>query len=448
MSAAGLHIYYSALPLATSGNLLRRQFPLEMFTPIKTIYDLEAPRSPRLRMIDCETSQSVPSISDIQVPSSIVFILQGHGIMSFVDSHISPPAPGVVWNAETGCLIRNTLSDNLDGRDHHFLCISPRGTRIAQYYPQYCEIGILDSATGRHCAKLKSSFKDMAWNNWKIGMPPRAIAFSYDDNTIATTSLFDTSPGAILFSSELRIELWSAETGDKLQLLSAGVDSLSSHWLKYEHLTFSHHSTMIAYMENCLAPHCHRLSLCDVNNEQTLCVIDFQNCGLDRHHLPRCCWAQVLFSPDDTLVALGCSGTGTISLYNTDCGQSIASFSVPAVAPEVQDLLPMQLKFFASDLSSACIISLQAIHSIPQQSLSPATISAIYEDSQYFYHIRNDGWVFDGKKQVCWFPPDYRPVRDLLQASQGCKLAIGTKEKGVVMIEFSQSHSVEPQGGY
>jgi WD40 repeat protein len=391
-----------------------------------------------IRLWDTSATSSAEAMTNWDIPSSILFF--PNFTISSVDYRTSQPVPGGMWNANTRHLIHDALYDNPDGRGHHFLSISPCGTHIAQYYPRYCEIGVLDSITGRQCSKLKASFKDMTVNHM-VHCPFGGIAFSHDCKTIAITSSIldsqlDTSPADnhVISRSESRIELWSAETGDKLQTLSS--DTLSSHWLKYDHITFSHSGTVIAYMENCLAPHRHRLSLCNVNHGRRTWVIDFEDRTLDRPIFPRYCCAQVLFSPDDTLVAVGCFGTGVIRLYNTNCGRSIASFVARVAASHVQDLPPMPLKFFASDPYGAAIISLAGVHYIPQESLSPATISAIYLDSEHFYHIRDDGWVFDGVRRVCWLPLNCRPVEEL-QASQGCKLAIGTKTKGIVILDFS-----------
>jgi len=74
---------------------------------------------------------------------------------------------------------------------------------------------------------------------------------------------------------------------------------------------------------------------------------------------------------------------------------------------------------------------------LPQLSISSTAVSAIRAASPHYYHIRNDGWVFDGLRRVCLIPLDCRVVQNL-QASHGNKLAIFTAKADVVILDFSR----------
>jgi hypothetical protein len=172
-----------------------------------------------------------------------------------------------------------------------------------------------------------------------------------------------------------------------------------------------------------------RLILCDVHGMSPSRRFDnFIDCSAmhDFH---------VVFSPDESLVALG-TGAGVIFLLE------VLHKTVLAVFNNLGKLA-WPLVFHSSDMSDTHLISAAGIHDLSSYSISLATLSPIHAWTRHHYRVCHDGWVWDARnKRVCWVPTNFRSAHEsspsMWSASRDRKLAIITVKKSVVILDFSR----------
>jgi len=221
----------------------------------------------------------------------------------------------------------------------------------------------------------------------------------------------------------VRLGMWNAKTGDKIRTLDLPPTFRWPDPSTVCNNVFSPCGTTFSTTGYDLgSPQQHTLLLYEGDFQNPMQIICTDTCTDPG------CHNHALFSPDGMLVALGCSGTGTTSLWSSRNGHCLAEF---------QDNPGIPLQFYASEIHLPSIVSVSGRHHVISQcSISLSTVSAIRAASPR-YQIRGDGWLFDGPRRVCWVPPDYRAVQNL-EASHGNKLALFTAKDIAVIIDFSQ----------